>query len=186
MMLAIPLRKAWKVQTFGRLHNAQRAYPVFSVALHPICLTKFLVGGALHMPRATSATLSLLLVVCVCATAQNVAKVQFMITNRMKEELASLGYSAMDIATLEPSRAAAIIDRSIRRPSQGMPKSWSRGGAAAPKGMLGKVFGIVKQAATVALATSLALHFTGTNLGMFSDIVDEAVYVLRSTLKTHR
>lgn len=137
------------------------------------------------MPRA-SATLTLLLVVCVCATAQNVAKVQFMITNRMKEELASLGYSAMDIATLEPSRAAAIITRSIRRPSQGIPKSWSRGGAAAPKGILGKVFGLVKQAATVALATSLALHFTGTHLGMFSDIVDEAVYVLRSTLKTHR
>lgn len=182
---------AWKVQTFGRLHNTQRAKPYVFCRTRPLPkrVTKFFCacGVALHtMPRGASATLSLLLVVCVCATAQNVAKVQFMITNRMKEELASLGYSAMDIATLEPSRAAAIIDRSIRRPSQGMPKSWSRGGAAAPKGMLGKVFGIVKQAATVALATSLALHFTGTNLGMFSDIVDEAVYVLRSTLKTHR
>ena len=108
-----------------------------------------------------------------------------MITNRMKEQLITLGYSAKDIASLQPERAAAIIDREIRRPSQGMPENWSRAGPGR-KGILGKTFTVVKQAATIALATSLALHFTGTDLGAFSDLVDEVARTLHESTKSRR
>lgn len=109
------------------------------------------------------------------------ASVQFMITNSMKAELSNLGYSVRDIASLEPERARAIIDRKIQRPSQGMPQSWSRGGGG-KRGILGAV----KNAVAGGLTIALALHFSGVDLGVFSTTVDETVLVLRQTLQPPR
>lgn len=54
------------------------------------------------------------------------AGVQFMVTNKMKAQLEALGYLEEEIAQLQPERAAAIIARSIARPSRGVPKTWMR------------------------------------------------------------
>ena len=60
---------------------------------------------------------------------------QFMVTQRMKAELAALGYSEAEAQILDPQRAAAIIEHSIRRPSRGVPASWNRAAAApGPRG----------------------------------------------------
>jgi len=48
------------------------------------------------------------------AVGGNAASVQFMITQRMRERLAELGYSKADIDALHPQRAAAIIQASSR------------------------------------------------------------------------
>ena len=114
----------------------------------------------------------------------NTASVKFMITNQDKDDLALLGYSVRDIATLAPERAAAIIDRRIRRPGQGVPASWTRGGGGKRLGIFGKTFGAVRKAATFSLAAALALHFSGMNLGEFSSFVDDLVRVLQDSLKT--
>jgi len=54
------------------------------------------------------------------------AEVQFMVTNKMKEELKALGYDEADVTLLQPERAAAIITRSIKRPPSGVPDAWNR------------------------------------------------------------
>eukprot|EP00316_Scyphosphaera_apsteinii_P005235 CAMPEP_0119337362 /NCGR_PEP_ID=MMETSP1333-20130426/93848_1 /TAXON_ID=418940 /ORGANISM="Scyphosphaera apsteinii, Strain RCC1455" /LENGTH=264 /DNA_ID=CAMNT_0007348383 /DNA_START=124 /DNA_END=915 /DNA_ORIENTATION=+ len=57
---------------------------------------------------------------------QSAAQVQWMVTNRMRVQLRALGYNEADIQLLEPERAAAILSRSIKRPSRGVPESWKR------------------------------------------------------------
>lgn len=67
------------------------------------------------------------------------AKMQWVITNAMKSKMRSLGYFAEEIEGLDPERAAAIVDRSIRRPSKGVPHAWMREVTrAGPLGKLSK------------------------------------------------
>ena len=54
------------------------------------------------------------------------ASMQFMVTQRMKAKLMALGYSEAEAQRLNPQRAAAILEHSIRRPSRGVPSSWNR------------------------------------------------------------
>jgi hypothetical protein len=56
--------------------------------------------------------------------------VQFMITNKMQDELRALGYTSAEIRTLAPERARVLIAHNIKRTRQGVPKHWQRGGGA--------------------------------------------------------
>lgn len=76
------------------------------------------------------------------ALAQGTASVQFMITQRMRGSLSMLGYSEDDINQLQPDRAAAIISRRIKRPSSGMPASWTRDHVRPVKARLRRWLGI--------------------------------------------
>ena len=95
------------------------------------------------------------------------AKVQFMVTNQMREQLSALGYTAAEVATLDPQRAAAIIDKQIRRPSQGMPSKWAKksggGGLSlgALGGLVGKLGGGPRVGVALAASTVCALALTG-------------------------
>jgi len=103
----------------------------------------------------------------------------------MANELSQLGYSARDIATLDPSRAAAIIERHIHRPDQGMPKGWERGGK--PKsGLVRRTLSFAKQVATAGLVGVLALHYSGLDLGGISDMIDEAARTLQQSVNAQR
>ena len=56
------------------------------------------------------------------------AAVQFMITTKMKQTLMSdFGYTEEEVASMEPEVARIIISKQLRRPSNGMPKTWRRG-----------------------------------------------------------
>jgi len=62
------------------------------------------------------------------ATARaGAASVQWVVTAKMKAQLTKLGYSSAEIGQLDAERAAAIIRRSISRPSKGVPAGWNRG-----------------------------------------------------------
>ena len=52
------------------------------------------------------------------------ASMQWFITNRMKQQLGALGYSAEETTKLDPGLAADLIKKSISRPSRGLPASW--------------------------------------------------------------
>jgi len=53
------------------------------------------------------------------------SSIQFMITNRMRRCLVQdLGYLPEEVDVMEPQIAAVVIDRSLARPSSGMPASW--------------------------------------------------------------
>eukprot|EP01031_Cornospumella_fuschlensis_P038059 gene38059-46242_t len=59
------------------------------------------------------------------------AKVQFMITNKMRHVLVDdLGYLPSEVDEMEPQIAAVVIERKLGRPSNGMPASWRRPEAA--------------------------------------------------------
>ena len=134
--------------------------------------------------HATSLLISLLLAVAAAASAQRpalrrdgTASVQFMITNAMVESLVALGYTAEDIKALSPDRAAAIIDNGIARPSQGVPSSWNRsasrrGGGGGKRNPLAQAVGGITRVLAAGLATAVALHMSGMDLGEFSRIVD--------------
>ena len=83
------------------------------------------------------------------SAASRGASVQWIITNQMKAQLGELGYTAADISKLAPDRAAAIIDRKIRRPAQGVPAEWNRGhgGAVQPQAVALKVVGVLARLA---------------------------------------
>ena len=55
---------------------------------------------------------------------------QFVITQKMRSQLADLGYSSSEVDALNTERAAAIIRHKIKRPARGVPDSWS----SPPKG----------------------------------------------------
>jgi hypothetical protein len=59
------------------------------------------------------------------------AAVQVVVTASMRAALAALGYTAEEVAALDPAVAAEVIRRSTRRPATGTPASWLRPGAAA-------------------------------------------------------
>jgi len=59
------------------------------------------------------------------AASEPTSGVQFVVTAKMREQLAQLGYNSDDIAKLAPERASAIISRGIRCPSTGAPQSWT-------------------------------------------------------------
>ena len=80
------------------------------------------------------------------------ASMQFMVTQRMKAELMALGYSEAEAQRLNPQRAAAILEHSIRRPSRGVPSSWNR--AAGGRKSLGRAIG--RSCAAIARAGVLA------------------------------
>ena len=52
--------------------------------------------------------------------------VQWVVTKAMKAQLRALGYSTDEVNKLDPERASAIIDKSIRRPIRGVPDAWNR------------------------------------------------------------
>lgn len=129
------------------------------------------------------------LLICSVATASAQSRpalrrdpnaVQFMITAIMKQQLVDLGYSEADIESLNPQRAAAIIDNNIHCPSQGVPSTWKRSSARGGKsrGFLSQAVGGLTQLATFGLAAAVALHFCGMDLGVFSDHVDTIAKVL--------
>lgn len=133
-----------------------------------------------------SLLISLLLAVATAASAQGsaarpalrrdgTASVQFMITNAMVESLVALGYTAEDIKVLSPDRAAAIIDNGIARPRQGVPSSWTRTASrrgSGKKSPLVQAIGGITRVLAAGLATAVALHMSGMDLGEFSRIVD--------------
>ena len=109
------------------------------------------------------------------------AAVQFMITHAMRADLSGLGYTETDINSLSPERARAIIDNSIQRPASGVPREWLRsgsGGRGRSGGALGKAFGALRQATLGSLAVALALHFSGMDMGVFSEKVDALVKIM--------
>lgn len=58
---------------------------------------------------------------------QNSAKIQYMITNRMRRVLEDeLGYLSEEVDSIEPQIASVVIERGLVRPSNGMPASWRR------------------------------------------------------------
>ena len=101
----------------------------------------------------------------------------------MKMSLYELGYTSADVAALEPDRAAAIIDRRIQCPADGMPAKWKRGHSRGIRGSaLGKAVSAVANLSTVGLGIALALHYSGMNLGAFSKLVaDMSERLLEST-----
>lgn len=118
------------------------------------------------------------------------AAVQFMITQEMRASLRRLGYSDADINSLVPERAAAIIDNQIARPSRGVPPSWQRGAggrrSAKGGGVFGKAVGGVTQLAAFGLATALALHFSGMDLGEASTVIDRVISTLLDSTRSTR
>ena len=106
--------------------------------------------------------------------SSNTASVQFMVTKSMTMDLYKLGYTAEDVKSLSPERAAAIIDKSIRRPREGVPASWKRGGGGGGGGGggLARAIGWATKIGGFGLATALALHCSGMDLGDFSRFVD--------------
>ena len=112
------------------------------------------------------------------ALRRDQASVQFMITHSMKEQLRDLGYSAAEISSLQPERAAAIIDNGIRCPSQGMPTKWNRGGGSKGGGALGKAVGSATRLVAFGLATAVGLHMSGMDLGEVSRYIDEVMRIL--------
>ena len=86
------------------------------------------------------------------------AKMQWVVTNAMKAKMRTLGYSSEDIDSLHPERAAAIVDRSIRRPSKGVPAAWTRKGGG-PIGNLGKqIIPLLSGLTTVAAVILLGIN----------------------------
>jgi len=57
----------------------------------------------------------------------NISKMQFMVTNRMREILIEeLNYLESEVEMIEPQIAAVVIERGLSRPSAGMPPSWKK------------------------------------------------------------
>ena len=54
------------------------------------------------------------------------ARLQWIITREMQRKLSNLGYSAGEIEDLNPSVAAVLIQRALRRPRSGVPEQWRR------------------------------------------------------------
>jgi len=59
--------------------------------------------------------------------ASGSASTQWVITAKMKAQLVELGYSLEEISQLDAERAAAVIRRSVARPTGGVPAAWNRG-----------------------------------------------------------
>ncbi len=58
---------------------------------------------------------------------QNSARIQYMITNKMRRVLEDeLGYLPEEVDSIEPQIASVVIERGLVRPSNGMPASWRR------------------------------------------------------------
>ncbi|KAL1508652.1 hypothetical protein AB1Y20_004748 [Prymnesium parvum] len=85
------------------------------------------------------------------------ASLQWVVTHAMARELARLGYSADEIARLDPQRAAAIVQRAIARPRRGVPAAWNRAAASARRGAALRRAGelIARAALLAALAAPL-------------------------------
>lgn len=102
------------------------------------------------------------------------ASVQFMITNQMKLQLRELGYSDIEIRSLAPERARAIITHGLRRSSKGVPKKWQR---SSNGNVGGNAFGGVVKAFQVAagpVAMAYALYACNP------EAVDEAIACVQS------
>jgi len=83
--------------------------------------------------------------------------VQFVVTNKMKAELAALGYSAEEVAGLSAERASAIISRKIERPGRGVPATWNRRTGGGPLSKLA----VGGKSALRALTSGKGLAFSG-------------------------
>jgi len=82
---------------------------------------------------------------------------QVVITQRMRSQLESLGYGDTDVASLHPVHAAVIVQRGLRRPIGGVPRSWMRHGGGQVRRRLSRLaLGIVPAAIAVACATDMA------------------------------
>jgi len=69
----------------------------------------------------------------------------------MKQQLADLGYTPEDTRRLDPERARVIIDKSLPRPSKGVPSSWVRGASRGePLAGVRKVIGGIARAMLIA------------------------------------
>lgn len=73
--------------------------------------------GVLQLPQLISTTAD-------SGASAGAASVQFVVTRRLCKRLAGLGYAEAEVLTLEPARAAAIVEHSIARPSSGVPADW--------------------------------------------------------------
>ena len=116
------------------------------------------------------------------------ASVQFMITSGMRLSLQELGYSDADIDALVPERAAVIIDNGIRCPTQGVPTSWKRGGGRGRKqgnGLVSKTLSGVYRFCAFGVATAVALHFSGMDLGEVSTFIEKISTLLLESTKAH-
>jgi protein import protein ZIM17 len=61
-----------------------------------------------------------------CGAGEGAASVQFLVTQRMLDRLAELGYAQEEALALEPARAAAIVENTIARPPSGVPAEWNQ------------------------------------------------------------
>ena len=113
---------------------------------------------------------------------------QFMITYDMRQSLLGLGYSDADIDALVPERAAVIIDNAIACPAQGVPSSWKRGygrGSKQGSGLVSKAFSGLTRICAFGVATAVALHFSGMDLGEVSDAIDKVAAALIESTRAH-
>jgi len=99
------------------------------------------------------------------------SSVQFMITNRMKGQLADLGYSPSEVRLLAPERARAIISRSIRRPSRGVPKEWQRAAGRGGSGGAGGLGGLIRPIKLVVGPALLAYALYAAEPELFNEMI---------------
>ena len=96
------------------------------------------------------------------ARASSSSSVQWVVTQKMKAQLIELGYGEAEIAALDAERAAAIIRRSISRPSGGVPTGWNRGGRSKPSALRGAVQAIRKPLSSIGLPSAAVNAVLGT------------------------
>lgn len=113
--------------------------------------------------------------------------VQWFLTNSMKRELFSLGYSDVEVSRLDPERAAIILERRIPRPPQGVPSQWNRSSRASKKrAPVQRVVGSVAMAFPV-LAVALPVLYDPLVRGRYRELdrwYDGARHTLRRWIST--
>lgn len=111
------------------------------------------------------------------AGGDGAARMQYMVTKKMRAQLDELGYESAEIDALNAERAAAIIARGISRPSRGVPPAWNSRARVRPfRGVMRRIGDPVKvlvtsQTSSVTLLASLVaalaaytMRFVGRNV----------------------
>ncbi|KAJ1632036.1 hypothetical protein T492DRAFT_991540 [Pavlovales sp. CCMP2436] len=68
------------------------------------------------------------------AASSDRASMQWIVTKTMQRELSALGYTRIEIDSIDARRAVEVIKLKIRRPSRGMPARWRKDCATGPFG----------------------------------------------------
>mmetsp|Transcript_43827 Transcript_43827/g.86414 ORF Transcript_43827/g.86414 Transcript_43827/m.86414 type:complete len:271 (+) Transcript_43827:25-837(+) len=63
------------------------------------------------------------------------AKIQWMVTQRMRTELLALQYTEEEVDAISPDIAKVVVERGLPRPASGMPPTWSRSAATKKRHM---------------------------------------------------